>query len=66
MVSVNKDSVWGGSDGGQIVIIHVRDDGVAQEYILQHGDTTARVSGIVASAKDGFAWTYLEEGELQN
>ncbi|OQV15651.1 Leucine-rich repeat serine/threonine-protein kinase 1 [Hypsibius exemplaris] len=61
LTSVTKDTLWGASDGGQLVIIHVKDDGIAQDLFLQHGRKLPGLR-VVASAKDGLAWTYLDEG----
>lgn len=60
---VSKETIWAAADGGQVVAIHVRDDGIAQDFVLQHPETSKRTAKVVGSPKEAsFAWTYLEEG----
>ena len=62
---VSKETIWAAGDGGQVVVVHIRDDGIAQDYILQHPDTSRTTAKIVGSPKEhSFAWTYLENGEF--
>ncbi|XP_055353693.1 leucine-rich repeat serine/threonine-protein kinase 1-like isoform X2 [Paramacrobiotus metropolitanus] len=61
LCAAGKDMVVGGGESGQMMIINVRDEGIAEDCIVDHVSGEKKVADVMANWKEGLAWTYLED-----
>lgn len=64
MAAAGKHGLLGAGDEGAILVVHMRDDGIAEDCVIKHPNCTKRVADVVPSVNEGLMWTYLEEGKV--